>query len=104
MLGLFATGLVGVVEVVRDWPRAGTQNIGLLLLDPAARGRGAGAEILDAVDAWATANGAATLRISVDPANVDGMRFWQRHGFSPVPSVGTHPTAVALERPVAGAR
>jgi GNAT superfamily N-acetyltransferase len=104
ILGLFAPELTGVVEVVRDWPRAGTWNIGLLLLDPATRGRGAGTELVGVVDARALAGGAATLRISVDPANADGLRFWERHGFTPVPAVGDHPTAMALERPVAGAR
>jgi GNAT superfamily N-acetyltransferase len=104
MLGLFDPGLAGVVEVVRDWPRAGTWNIGLLLLDPAARGRGAGAEVVHAVVAAASAAGAATLRISVDPANSGGLRFWERLGFRPVPSVGSHPTATAFERSLAGAR
>ena len=42
------------------------------------------------------------LRIAVIPANPGGMRFWRRHGFEPVPAVGAHPTAIALERPVAG--
>lgn len=104
VLGLFAPGLAGVVEIVRDWPRAGTWNIGLLLLDPAARGHGAGEEGVGAVDALAAAAGAATLRISVDPANTGGLRFWKRLGFTPVPAVGAHPTAIALERPVAGDR
>ncbi len=104
VLGLFAPELAGVVEIVRDWPRAGTQNIGLLLLDPDTRGRGAGAEVVAAVDAHAAADGVATLRISVDPANTDGLRFWERLGFTPVPSVGAHPTAMALERPIAAAR
>jgi GNAT superfamily N-acetyltransferase len=104
VLGLFAPELAGVIEVVRDWPRGGTHNIGLLLLDPTARGRGTGAQIVGAVDARAAADGAATLRISVEPANAGGLRFWKRLGFRPVPAVGTHPTAIALERPVAGAR
>ena len=104
VVGLFTDGLAGVVEVVRDWPRAGTWNIGLLLLDPTARGRGAGQEVVAAVDVRALAGAAATLRISVDPANTGGLRFWERLGFTPVSAVGSHPTAMALERPVAGAR
>ena len=54
-----------------------------------------------AVDAWAARSGADTLRITVIPANTRGMAFWRRQGFEPVPAVGTHPTAIALERPVA---
>jgi GNAT superfamily N-acetyltransferase len=102
VLGLFAPGLCGVADVVCDWPRRGTWMIGLLLLDPAARGRAAGTRVIGAIDAAAAGAGADRLRIAVIPANVGGMRFWRRHGFEPVPAVGVHPTAVALERPVAG--
>jgi maltose O-acetyltransferase len=103
LLGLFAPELVGVVELICDWPRAGTWNIGLLLLEPGARRRRAGSEVLGAVDAAAARAGAATLRISVMPTNTGGMEFWRGLGFAPVPAVGSHPTAMALER-VAGAR
>ena len=100
VLGVSAPDLVGVVEVLRDWPRPGTWNIGLLLLEPATRGRGLGDRVIQAVDAWAARCGAHTLRITVIPANTRGMAFWKRLGFTPVPAVGTHPTAIALERPV----
>jgi len=101
IVGLLAPDLAGIVEVLQGWPRPGTWNIGLLLLDPAARGRGAGSRIMRAVDAWAGRAGADTLRIAVIPANIGGMAFWRRQGFEPVPAVGKHPTAIALERPVA---
>ncbi len=104
ILGVFAADLVGVVEVLRDWPRPGTWNIGLLLLEPATRGRGLGDRVMRAVDALATRRGADTLRISAIPANTRGMAFWKRLGFAPVPAAGTHPTAIALERPVASGR
>jgi GNAT superfamily N-acetyltransferase len=104
VVGLYAGELVGVVEVLCDWPRAATWNIGLLLLDPAVRGRAAGTQIVEAIDARAAEAGADTLRISVIPENARGMAFWRRLGFHPVPSVGTHGTAIALERAVAGAR
>jgi GNAT superfamily N-acetyltransferase len=103
LLGLFAPELVGVVELIRDWPRAGTWNIGLLLLDPSARRRRAGTEVFGAVAATAARAGAGTLRISVMPINTGGLEFWRGLGFTPVPAVGCHPTAMALER-VAGAR
>ena len=101
ILGLYTPGLAGIVELVRDWPRAGTWNIGLLLLEPAARRRRAGTQLVAAVDAWAAGAGAATLRISVVPANEPAMAFWRGLSFRPVPAVGAHPTAIALERPVA---
>lgn len=102
VLGLWAPGLCGVADLVCDWPRPATWMIGLLLLDPAVRGRGGGTRMLGAVDAAAAGAGADRLRIAVIPANAGGMRFWRRHGFEQVPAVGGHPTAIALERPVAG--
>lgn len=102
IVGLFAPDLAGIVEVIRDWPRPGTWNIGLLLFDPAARRGGLGTRMMAAVDALADRAGADTLRITVIPANAGGMAFWRRQGFEPVPNVGVHPTAIAFERPVAG--
>jgi GNAT superfamily N-acetyltransferase len=101
MIGLLSPALHGVVDIVCDWPRPGTWMIGLLLLDPVARGRGAGTQIVDALDAAAAGAGADTLRIAVIPANPGAMRFWTRLGFRPVPVVGVHPSAIALERAVA---
>jgi GNAT superfamily N-acetyltransferase len=104
LLGLFAPHLAGVVEVLQGWPRPGTWNIGLLLIEPRARSRRLGATVIEAVDAWAAGCGADTLRITVIPANVRGMAFWMRLGFEAVPAVGRHATALAFERPVGNAR
>ena len=104
VIGLFGHDLVGVVEVVRDWPRPGTWNIGLLLLDPAARRRRAGTRTVSAIDAWAARSGADRLRITVIPANSGALEFWQGLGFTRVEahprSDRGHPTAIALERPI----
>ena len=94
------TGLDGIVDVVRGWPRAGAWLIGLLLLDPAARGRGVGARVVAAVDAAAAEAGAGTLRVAVVHANAPALAFWQRLGFIEVPA--TQPGAFALERAVTG--
>ncbi len=104
VLGWFAPELAGVAEVVRDWPRPGTWVVGLLLLDPAARGSGAGTAIVGEIDARAARSGADRLRIAVILANTRGMRFWQRLGFAEVPvhasSEQTLSASIALERPV----
>ncbi len=100
-VGLLAPGLAGVAEVVRDWPRPRTWIIGLMLLEPAARRRATGTRIVAAIDEWAAQAGADTLRVAVKPVNTGGMAFWRRLGFEPVPAVGTDPTVLAFERPVA---
>ena len=95
--GLYAPGLVAVVDVLRDWRRPGTWTIALLLLDPAVRGRGAGTQIVEAVDAWAAAAGADTLRVVVKLVNPGALAFWQALGFRDTPL--HYEGLVALERP-----
>jgi GNAT superfamily N-acetyltransferase len=97
-LGLFEPGLVAIADVVRGWPRPGTWLIGLLLLDPAVRGRGTAARIVGTIDARAADAGADRLRVAVVPANTAALSFWQRLGFGEVPSAQR--SAIALERPV----
>jgi GNAT superfamily N-acetyltransferase len=101
---VYGTGepLAGLAEVVRDWPRPGTWIIGLLLLDPAARGSGLGAAVVAELDAMAAAQGADRLRVGVVDANVRALKFWRREGFVPVPPEGPA-GALAFER-ATGAR
>jgi GNAT superfamily N-acetyltransferase len=100
MLVRLGTANIGVLDVVRDWPQRRVWMIGLLVLVPAARGRGVGARVLATVDRWAIESGAEKLRIAVAPANIRGLRFWRRHGFSPVEVSRSGPHR--LERPVIG--
>jgi GNAT superfamily N-acetyltransferase len=96
---IYGTGepLAGIAEVVRDWPRPGTWIVGLLLLDPAARGHGLGPAMVAELDAVAAAAGADRLRVAVVEANVRALKFWRREGFTPVPAEGSA-GAHALER------
>jgi GNAT superfamily N-acetyltransferase len=100
MLVRLGTANIGVLDVVRDWPQRRTWMIGLLILVPAARGRGVGGRVLATVDRWATESGAEKLRIAVAPANTRGLVFWRRNGFNPVEvsRAGPH----RLERAVIG--
>ena len=97
--GLYAPGLVAVIEILRDWRVAGTWTIGLLLLDPLVRRRGAGTALVDALDTCAAQSGAERLRVVVRKANLGGLAFWRRLGFEDVPLDSEE--AVAMERPVA---
>lgn len=51
-LGVYETDLVGIVDVVRDWPRTGTWLIGLLLLAPDARRSSIGADVVTAMNGF----------------------------------------------------
>jgi GNAT superfamily N-acetyltransferase len=91
---------VGVVALLRDWPRPATWLIGLLLLEPAARGRGLGRRVVAELEARARAAGADRLRIAVIPGNDPALAFWQGLGFTPVPPAAGS-TALAFERAIA---
>jgi ribosomal protein S18 acetylase RimI-like enzyme len=51
---------------------------------PAARGRGIGTALMDAVDAWARERGIEHLMISVRTANDGARRLYERRGFRAV--------------------
>jgi GNAT superfamily N-acetyltransferase len=99
VVGVFGSRLAGVIDLVRGWPERGTWLIGLLLLDPDARGGLLGSALVEALDDWAAEEGARRLRVAVVEANPRALRFWRSHGFAEVPALG--PGAVALERAVA---
>jgi GNAT superfamily N-acetyltransferase len=48
---------------------------------PAARGRGVGGALLNAVEAWARTRGARTLEVETQNINAPACRFYARHGF-----------------------
>lgn len=76
--------LVGVLDVVRGYPRADTWFIGLLLLDPDHRGQGLGQHVYQDFADWAAAAGAACFKLGVLEENERALRFWQSLGFEEV--------------------
>ena len=52
-----------------------------LWLEPEARGRGLGAELLAEADAFFASRGVRRLSVRVETANGAGLEFWSRHGF-----------------------
>jgi GNAT superfamily N-acetyltransferase len=71
-----ATGLVD--DVVRSRPTL----VGMFV-EPAARGTGVGAALVDAVVDWARARGAAGLRLWVTTTNRPAIALYRRCGFRP---------------------
>ncbi|MEF2280271.1 GNAT family N-acetyltransferase [Deinococcus sp. YIM 134068] len=82
-LGVFdgAGQLVGVLEALCDHPEAGTWDLGLMLLEPGVRGRGAGAALHGAFAAWVRGQGGRRVVLSVVEENGAGLRFWRRLGY-----------------------
>lgn len=73
--------LCGALDFIRDFREPGEWYLGLLLLEPQARGHGLGDTVLRAAEAWAQAQGARRIRLACAEQNTGGQRFWERHGY-----------------------
>jgi ribosomal protein S18 acetylase RimI-like enzyme len=73
-----AVGLVGGVPGVEP----GITAVISMWIAPSRRGRGVAAELLDAVERWARANGAVSLTLGVANGNEQALRLFRRVGFA----------------------
>ena len=81
-LGLFEEAtLRGLAELSFGFPATGDAYLGLMILSPAAQGRGHGARFLAHVEGLARAAPARTLYLAVIEANTRARAFWTREGF-----------------------
>jgi RimJ/RimL family protein N-acetyltransferase len=83
VIGLFdAPGhLVGVLDVIRDYPERSDWYVGLLLFGPSSRGRGLGERVARRLEDWVRALGGRALHLIVEEQNPGAIRFWKRMGF-----------------------
>jgi len=83
VIGLFdAPGhLVGVLDVIRDYPRPQEWYLGLLLFGPSSRGRRLGDRVYHRLEEWVRALGGTAIHLIVEEQNPDAIRFWRRMGF-----------------------
>ena len=84
---------VGLAWVKLDTPDAATASLYQVWVAPQARGRGAGAALMEAAIAWARARRATTLHLDVTSGDGAAARLYRRTGFvdvgAPVPRPGT---------------
>jgi GNAT superfamily N-acetyltransferase len=73
--------LIAFAGLSRNFPKPSEWWLGLLVIDPAERGRGLGARIHQELVEWIAAQSGTKLWIAVQTQNVDGERFWRRIGF-----------------------
>jgi RimJ/RimL family protein N-acetyltransferase len=73
--------LIGVIDVIRDYPKKNIWFIGLLMLEPDQRGRSIGTRIMKSLEDWAFSLGARELRLSVAEENKRALNFWRRNPF-----------------------
>lgn len=83
VIGLFdAPGhLVGVLDVIRDYPEARDWYVGLLLFGPSSRGRRLGERVYRRLEDWVRAEGGRSVHLVVTEENPRAIEFWRRMGF-----------------------
>jgi ribosomal protein S18 acetylase RimI-like enzyme len=83
VVGLFdAPGhMVGVLDVIRDYPKPGEWYLGLLMFGPSSRGRGLGDRVVHRLEDWIRAQGGSAMHLIVQEQNPGALRFWERMGF-----------------------
>ena len=73
--------LIAFANVIPDYPKPLEWWLGLLLIDPAERGRGLGAELHREIVSLIVEHGGTTLWLGVQAQNEAGERFWRRIGY-----------------------
>ena len=76
--------MVGTLVVLSDFCAPGVWHLGLFLLATRLHGSGLAVSLHQALLAWARAQGAQWMRLSVIVGNVRAERFWARQGYTEV--------------------
>jgi RimJ/RimL family protein N-acetyltransferase len=88
VLGLFdGPCLIGVLDLLKDYPADGTWYLGLMLIEPARRREGLGTAVFEALQGWVADQGGRAIRLAVIAENAAGERFWDRLGFRQIGTV-----------------
>ncbi|MCY0989278.1 GNAT family N-acetyltransferase [Nannocystis sp. ILAH1] len=84
-------GDAGMVRAARHEVEPDTGELLSMWVAPAARGRGVGDALVDAVVAWARAEGLRRLVLDVGDANAAAIALYARNGFVPTGVTGSLP-------------
>jgi RimJ/RimL family protein N-acetyltransferase len=86
LIGFFERqdNLIGILDVIRDYPGEHEWTIGIFLLDPQKRNYGRGERFYRAFESWAAEQGADSITFKVMEQNEDAHRFWKRMGYEEV--------------------
>jgi len=85
VLGIFYQDeLIGIIDLVRDFPIIGQWIIGLLLLKKKERGKGLGKLVHNALSEIVLKSTGDSLRIGVIKENINGFNFWKNLSYKKV--------------------
>ncbi|WP_192929870.1 GNAT family N-acetyltransferase [Alkaliphilus serpentinus] len=106
LLGVYSYSdnkLIAIVDILRDFHKAGEWMIGLLLLDKEKRKIGLGRAIQSFIEEWVKEQGGSTLKIGVLEINNKAMEFWCKTGYKEYKRVnmefgGVDEVVIAMEK------
>lgn len=85
VLGIFYKDqLIGIIDLVRNFPIIGQWIIGLFLLKKKERGKGLGKLVHNALSEIVLKSTGKSLRIGVSKENVNGLNFWGNLGYKKI--------------------
>ncbi len=89
VLGIYnqSSSLVGVMDLILDYPSKEIWMIGLLMIDPSERGKGLGKRVHEGLAKTASDLGAKTLRIGVAKDNHNAQHFWSALQYTTIKEV-----------------
>lgn len=79
--------LIGIVDIIKDFPTIGEWMLGLMIIEPESRGNGLGKIAHEALVGWAKDLGAKSFRIGVIEDNYKGINFWSSLGYTKIKEV-----------------
>jgi RimJ/RimL family protein N-acetyltransferase len=89
VLGIFKNSneIIGIIDIVKNFPDEGQWIIGLLIIDPGERGNGLGKRVHELLTEWAVKLGAKSFRIGAIEDNHKGIKFWSGLGYTKIKEV-----------------
>lgn len=86
VLGIYGESaeLIGVIDLIKNFPTQGEWMLGLLDLIPAVRKQGLGKKVHQDLVNLAKSKGATSLRIGVLQGNGAALRFWSSLGYQQI--------------------
>lgn len=73
--------MLGILDMIRDYPAKNINFIGLMMIDPAERRKGLGEMIIDRLSEWLKPSGTYELQLGVVRQNTRALNFWKKVGF-----------------------
>ena len=83
VMGFYDHGnLIGILDIIRDYPENFTWTIGYLMVHPILQSQGTGSSIINDLQQSLAHGDIRKLRCAVQSQNPRALGFWQKNGFT----------------------